>query len=568
MKFFRAIGPFILLFLCVTAGSAQAWQREFPAGKTVEITVRNTAGRVTISSDSTYEKVTVLASSPDRAVRDGDLKVTVSGSQVNVEIAHTSASRRIDLIVRAPARAKIKATTDSGSVDIMGSPASAEVLTATGTIHADVPLDAVRLDWRWSESSPRLFSDVDLPKPKEKAGGIFLLKTALGNKKAKRDDRIDLNFVTGRGILLLNVDPSMVPTDLRERALTEAARAIIQSGESNLVEAMRKVAPKLFGDYARTLPPRETAPGLIRRSSDPPTASYVGPHQARVNVNVTDRRGREVFGLTNSDFTIWENGDQRPITAVAPASEPFNLVLLLDVSGSVSERIDFIRKAARNFLDTVSPQDRIAIVSFRDDIQLISNFTTDRRFLSAQLDKIDAGGATALYDSLGYVLVDTLRPVHSERTAVVIMSDGDDNRSFVPFGALIEAILESGAQIYPLYVPSELVTDGTVPKPGSTADPMRTRYMKLTSRAETEGRQLADVSGGVYYPIRRIEDLQKAYDDVVSQLRMSYTVTYDTELAPDAARRLKVRVARENASVRLSPAVGLAVAPGSQNRER
>lgn len=565
MKYLRLIGPLCFLLLCVTAGSAQTWQAEFPAGKTVEITVRNTSGRVTISSDQTYEKVTLLARSPDGAVRESDIKATGSGGKINVEIARGSVGRRIDFVLRAPARAKIKVTTDSGSVDIMGSPAAAEVLTETGTIHADVPLDAVRLNWSWSASSPRLFSDIDLPKPKEKAGGIFLLKTTVGNKEAKREDRIELNFATGRGILLLNVDPAMVPSDLRERALTNAARAIIQSGESNLVEAMRKVAPKLFGDYARTLPPRETAPGLIQRSAAPQVANYIGSHQARVNVNVTDRRGREVFGLTNTDFTIWENGDERPVTSVAPASEPFNLVLLLDVSGSVSERIDFIRKAARNFLDTVSPQDRIAIVSFRDDVQLVSNFTTDRRFLSAQLDKIDAGGATALYDSLGYVLVDTLRSVRGERTAVVVMSDGDDNRSFVPFGALIEAILESGAQIYPLYVPSELVAEGSRPKAGTTADPMRSRYLTVTSRAEAEGRQLAEVSGGVYYPIRRIEDLQKAYDDVVSQLRMSYTVTYDTALAPDAVRRLKVRVARENASVRLSPAVGLAAAPSVTN---
>lgn len=568
MKLFRVIGPCFLLFLYTAAGSAQTWQREFPVAagtKSIEITVRGTSGRVTISSDAAYDKVTVLAKAPDGPVRDAEIKAAATGGKVSVEITTAARSRRIDLVLRAPARAKIKATTDSGSVDVMGSPAFAEVSTETGTIHADVPLDSVRLNWSWSESSPRLFSDVDLPPPKEKAGGIFLLKTTIGDEKAKKDDRIELNFTTGRGILLLNVDPAMVPTDLRERALTEAARSIIRSGESNLVEAMRKVAPKLFGDYARTLPPRETAPGLRERNGGPPVASYVGPHQARVNVNVTDRRGREVFGLTNADFTIWENGDQRPVTSVAPASEPFNLVLLLDVSGSVSERIDFIRKAARNFLDTVSPQDRIAIVSFRDDIQLISNFTTDRRFLSAQLDKIDAGGATALYDSLGYVLVDTLRPVRGDRTAVVVMSDGDDNRSFVPFGALIEAILESGAQIYPLYVPSELVTEGSVPKPGTTADPMRTRYLKLTSRAETEGRQLAEVSGGVYYPIRRIEDLQKAYDDVVNQLRMSYTLTYDTELAPEATRRLKVRVARDNASVRLSPAVGLAVAPGITN---
>jgi len=92
-----------------------------------------------------------------------------------------------------------------------------------------------------------------------------------------------------------------------------------------------------------------------------------------------------------------------------PTNEPFNLVLLLDVSGSVEERIDFIRKAARDFLNTASPQDRISIISFRDDIQVISDFTTDRRLLSQKLDEIDAGGATALYVALGYVLTDPLK---------------------------------------------------------------------------------------------------------------------------------------------------------------
>ena len=77
-----------------------------------------------------------------------------------------------------------------------------------------------------------------------------------------------LNFHTQRGVVLLNVDPAMVPSDLRERPLTEAARAIVRSGDSELVEAIRKVAPKMFGDYAKTLPPPEKEPTL-RRGTPP-----------------------------------------------------------------------------------------------------------------------------------------------------------------------------------------------------------------------------------------------------------------------------------------------------------
>jgi VWFA-related protein len=291
-----------------------------------------------------------------------------------------------------------------------------------------------------------------------------------------------------------------------------------------------------------------TAPGHI--------VSSVAPQLLRFNASVTDRNGRAISGMRESDFTVWENGIERRVMNVSPANEPFNLVLLLDVSGSVEERMDFIRKAARDFLRTASPQDRISIISFRDDIQVIADFSTDRQMLSRKLDEIDAGGGTALYDAIGYVLSEPVRRLRGERTAIVVMSDGDDNKSFLPFPAILEALSESGALVYPLYVPSGLIPEGSVPKPENTIDPLRTRYLTLTTRAEEEGRKLALASGGVYYPIHRLEDLQKAYDDVVAQLRSAYTITYASNAA-SATPRVRVRTNRDGASVRLSPVVGL-----------
>ncbi|MCV4639504.1 hypothetical protein OFB62_29845, partial [Escherichia coli] len=80
------------------------------------------------------------------------------------------------------------------------------------------------------------------------------------------------------------------------------------------------------------------------------------------------------------------------------------------------------------------------------------SFTSDKRELSSSLDTFDAGGGTAYYDAIAFVLTETLRPLKGERTAIVILTDGDDNRSFLPFEALIGSIEESGALIYPLYV--------------------------------------------------------------------------------------------------------------------
>ena len=550
--------PLVLLLagLCSTA-LAQGFKQEIEGPEKVTLSVRNLDGRVSVvASEEQQKKVTIEAKSTGLPIETDDVKIESKGSVVRIDVRQRGEKDRIDLVVTIPTRSKVEVEGQAGAVDVIGSVESAVVKTDTGTIHADVPLEAVKFNFVWEASRPRYMSDVELPPVQEKAGGQFKLSGRLGEKDAKKEELVALDFRTQRGVVLLNIDPAMAPADLRERPLTEAARAIVRGGDSALVEAIRKVSPKLFGDYAKTLPPPDKEPSLVRRSPPGRIVSEVAPQLLRFNASVVDRHGRAIGGMRESDFTVWENGIERRVTSVAPANEPFNLVLLLDVSGSVEERMDFIRKAARDFLRTASPQDRISIISFRDDIQIISDFSTDRQMLSRKLDEIDAGGGTALYDALGYVLSLPLRRLRGERTAIVVMSDGDDNKSFLPFPAILEALQESGALVYPLYVPSGLVPESSVPKPEITIDPMRTRYLTLTTRADEEGRKLATASGGIYYPIRRLEDLQKAYDDVVAQLRSAYTITYASN-SVSATPRVRVRTNRDGASVRLSPVVGL-----------
>ncbi|HKP38447.1 MAG TPA: VWA domain-containing protein [Pyrinomonadaceae bacterium] len=589
-------GPSLNNRLVASAQSEPAYERELTFGSKATVTITNLNGRVSVITNQTEkDKSSLRATSPGAPVQPGDVTISEGG----ISVRERRPQDRIDLTVRIPPRARVKIESESGMVDVIGDFAFAEVLTDTGTIHADVPLDAVKFKFLWQSSHPRYLSDVELPKVKEGRAGSFSISGKLGAsakkpKKSKKDQPsasvdlpdpdpdsvvdgtgddpadgkktndkkkkqkpadnvVQLELTTQRGVILLNVDPSMAPNDLRERALTEAAKAIVRSGDGPLSEAIRKVSPRLFGDYAKSLPPPRTEPSLVTLRPPGEVATAVSPQLMRVNASVTDRNGRAIAGMRSNDFTVYEDGTERPIRTVIPATEPFNLILLLDVSGSVEERIDFIRKAARDFLKTASPQDRISIIGFRDDIQVLSDFTTDRALLSQKLEDIDAGGATALYDALAYSLVHTLRPLRGERTAIVIMSDGDDNKSFVPLPAILEATIESGALIYPLYVPSGLIPESSVPRPTVTVDPMRTRYLTITTRAAEEGEKLAAVSGGVFYSIKRLEDLQKAYDDVVAQLRTAYTITYSSNGA--GSRRIRVRTNREGASVRLSPAV-------------
>jgi Ca-activated chloride channel family protein len=547
--------------LCGAAATvtAQSLERDLSATEKATVSIRNRNGRVVVTASDEQKGVSLKAESAGEAVAESDVVSSVKGNLVEIVVRARREQDRIDLTVRVPSRSHVKVLSEAGAIDVIGNLALAEVETNTGTIHTDVPTDAVRLNMLWLASRPRYFSDVELPKVKEKAGGLFEISGTIGNKAAKRDDRVELYFKTERGVVIFNVNPNMVPSDLRERPLTEAVRAIVRSGDSGLIDAVRKVSPRYFGDYAKTLPPLKETPSLVARRPPGLVATSAGGQLMRLNVNVTDRNGRSLAGLKSSDFAVFENGQERQVTDVETASAPFNLVLLLDVSGSVEEHINFIRKAARNFINTVSPRDRVAIISFRDDIQVISDFTTDHQLLSERLKDIDAGGATALYDALGYTLVEQLKPLRGERTAVVILSDGDDNKSFVPFDAILDAVIESGALIYPLYVPSELVRESSVPTPEKTIDPLRTRYLTLTTRAEEEGRKLASASGGVYYPITQLDELQRAYDDIVAQLRLSYRITYASNNATARDRRIRVRVNRDGASVRVSPAVEAAV---------
>jgi len=552
------LASLLLLPAAMATASAQGFTTEMATAETVSLTIKSRNGKVSvIASEDMQKRLTIEARTTGAVVDPTDVTAVAKGNSVNIEVKERSEKNRIDLTVRVPVRSKLKVETEAGAVDIVGNVESAEVTSNTGTIHADVPLEALKFNFMWQASKPRYLSDVELPEVKEKAGGVFTISGKLGEEKPEKEQRVQLTFITQRGVVLLNVDPNMVPSDLRERPLTEAARAIVRSGDSELIDAIRKVSPKMFGDFARTLPPPEKEPTLVKRAPPGQFVSSASPQLMRFNASVTDRHGRAIGGMKESDFTVYENGEERRVTNVAQTNEPFNLVLLLDVSGSVEERIDFIRKAARDFLNTASRQDRISIISFRDDIQIISDFSTDRRLLSKKLDEIDAGGATALYDALGYVLADTLKKLRGERTAIVVLSDGDDNKSFVPFPAILDAIAESGALIYPLYVPSGLIPESSVARPESTMDPLRSRYLTLTTRADEEGKQLAAASGGVYYPIRHLRELQRAYDDVVVQLRTAYTITYASNSRPSPAPRVRVRANREGASVRLSPVVNV-----------
>ncbi|MBA3334246.1 MAG: VWA domain-containing protein [Acidobacteria bacterium] len=602
MKFYAV---FLTVFFSVTV-QAQTFQREFPVQTGGAVNIKNFYGRVSVSveetkiSGETVETESIVQAEDQRGkifltadnAAEGDLTIVAEISRLDILVNPKNQKLNVDLTLKIPARLKVRIETSKGEVLISGDVENAEVKTDTGTIAADVPLDNLKYDFVWTASRPRYLSEIELEAVKEKAGGKFVLNGKIveeGKRKKEKGKSVDeseisdqieepldnksndkkqktkskdaklnvvkLNFTTERGIILLNVNPNQVPSDLRERPLTEAAKAIVRSGDSLLTEAIRRASPKYFGEYAATLPPRRSTPLLTETKN---SQALINSPIKKVLAKVTDINNRAISDLSKNDFEVSEAGQTREILSVEPTTAPFNLVLLLDVSGSVDNYVDYLRKTARNFVRTVNPNDKISIIIFNEDIKVLSKFTTDKTKLSESLDTFDAGGGTAFYDSMAYTLAETLRPLKGERTAIVVLSDGDDNRSFLPFDALLGSIQESGALVYPLYVPSGLIAASAANDASKTADPLRNRYLALTSKAESEGAKLAQVSGGVYYPVTQIGDLQKAYNDIVLQLRTAYTVTFRSESAEikgnGVSPRLRVKVKRENSFVKLGSA--------------
>jgi VWFA-related protein len=605
MIFGKIICISIALISMALIADAQMFQKNLtiPEGGTLEIV--NNFGRIEAFAETSGEttetvenNVAILAKS-EKSVVESEVKITNTNSKVYIEIAPSDSKKRIDLSLKIPARTNLKLQTTDGEIRFSGDFAEVEAKTDLGTIAADVPLENVEYNFLWTASRPRFVSDVELEKVKEKSAGKFVIKGKVIQKKEEgknqeEEDKVTtdtseiaeikeettdekdkkkpktknqkpktnlvlLNFTTARGIVLLNVNPNEVPSDLRERPLTNAAKAIIRSGDGLLMEAIRRASPKYFGDYAATLPPVKLEPRFTEKSERLQNPSS---NIKKVLARVTDLNNRAIADLQKEDFQVLEAGDEREIISVEPTTAPFNLVLLLDVSGSVENYVDFIRKAARAFIQTADKNDKIAIVIFNEDVKQISAFTTDKGKLSETLDTFDAGGGTAFYDSIAYVLTETLRPMRGERTAVVVLTDGDDNQSFLPFDALLGSIQESGALIYPLYVPSTLIAASNADL-NANIDPLRAKYMGLTTKAEGEGERLAQISGGVYYPISQLSQIQKAYDDIVLQLRTAYSITFRSDLSETnnnttASPRLKVKVKREDAFVKLGSVIEVA----------
>ena len=261
----------------------------------------------------------------------------------------------------------------------------------------------------------------------------------------------------------------------------------------------------------------------------------------RLNVGVVDQRGRPITSLDRSSFSIFEDGVRQNISRFEMSTAPFSVVMLLDMSGSTKSFRQNIKLSAARFLDALAPDDRVAVVEFYSKINLLSDFSADKRSAAQAIGLANGEGDTNLYKGIQFAL-DRLAKERTRRKAIVVLTDGVDTDarnedrkilSSKSEGEMATALnIESndalakilrnadlqGVTIYPLALPTG--------DPKRLADPTPLQVaMYEASRKRLQ--LIADRTGGTLNAINRLEEMGKLYAVVAADLRTLYTMEYD-----------------------------------------
>jgi len=310
-----------------------------------------------------------------------------------------------------------------------------------------------------------------------------------------------------------------------------------------------------------------------------------------VPVSVLDRQGRFVPNLRREDFTVFENGIEQSIAYFEPAEKPFTVALLLDTSASTHFHLSEIREAAIEFAKQLRPQDRVLIVSFNDEVLLLTEATNDLNLIETVIEEnANTGNSTRLYDAVDLTIKERLNKIKG-RKAMVLFTDGVDTSSQqASYQSTLRQVEELDALIYPIeYDTSDYlnamqgVGNGTVtvttrrsglfgtttsqqtynvpvnngvPLPGTT----KADY----DRADHYLHALADKTGGRLYQANDTTQLAQAFTRIAEELRRQYGLGYypRTDNSEASERRLiRVKVRQPNLAVKARDSYVKSTAP-------
>jgi VWFA-related protein len=293
---------------------------------------------------------------------------------------------------------------------------------------------------------------------------------------------------------------------------------------------------------AQTAPPQAPPQPPTTQTPQPPTPEppqapvrpsfRTGVDLVSLNVTVTDGSARYVTDLEQDAFNVFEDGVKQDVTFFNHTNLPIGLALMIDTSASMDTKLQTAQEAAVGFVRRLRPQDLAEIIDFDSRVTISATFTSNIPELEQAVRKTSAGGSTSLYNAIYIALKDLKKLVarnveEIRRRAIVLLSDGEDTSSLLPFDEVLDLAKRSETAIYSIGLRS--------------SDPTESKGFR---EAEFALRQLAQETGGRAFFPNQLADLSKVYGQISDELSSQYTLGYTSRNArrDGSWRRIVVRV--------------------------
>jgi len=243
-----------------------------------------------------------------------------------------------------------------------------------------------------------------------------------------------------------------------------------------------------------------------------------------VLTTVTDSQGRLVPGLEQDQFTILDNAKPQEITFFQNETQPFNVVVMLDFSASMTANLELLKDATEQFILRMLPEDKGQVGAFSDKIEFSGTFTSDRDDLVAALKDLQFGNPTRLYDAVD-ASIDMLDGTDG-RKIVLVFTDGDDTASRRGQGDVLDKARAQEVMIYAIGLESEYFNGARMQR----------------TRPDRGLRKLAEETGGGYFELKKTDDLAPTFTRVAQELHSLYALGFAPTLLDGKEHKLEVRV--------------------------
>ena len=243
-----------------------------------------------------------------------------------------------------------------------------------------------------------------------------------------------------------------------------------------------------------------------------------GVDMVALTVTVTDGAGKHITGLTGNDFTVFEDGAQQPLSFFASEKVPVDVALVIDASASMRPDLPLVQKAACGLIRTLRAFDRGAVVEVKTAIRIPQPLTFDHAQVEATIRGLTASGTTALYDGLYMMLKEFERAQRGNpevrRQVLILLSDGLDTTSHLPFDEVMELVRRLGVNIY------------VIALRGEAARVPRSEQHETLLQADYSLRAVAREAGGrAFFPTTAAE-LPTIYGAIAQELASQYELGY------------------------------------------